>query len=501
MKFFKKYHKWVGLVLAFFITMSALSGIVMNHRKVISTIDIPRCILPKDFRYDSWNNASVKGSIKLSSDSILLYGGAGIWLTDSTQSQFVDFSSGFKKGADNRIVSRIVKNSHGNTFAASTFDLYTLSENSRWSNITELLDIDERITDVELHNDTLVVLSRSYLYYSLYPFISFSKVELCQPAGYQPETSAFRMLWLLHSGELFGLPGKLFVDLLGILLIILSVTGVLYFFCPRIIRRKKKKNKPAKSAVNVMKKSLKWHNKIGVVFLIFFIILTISGMFLRPPLLIPIVRSKVSNIPGTILNNSNPWFDKLRTIRYNANGSGWLMYTSSGFYSLSDFDSTPEAVEGTPPVSVMGVTVLEPTAEGWLVGSFSGLYYWNTKHGMIFDCYTGKPAQGRSRGRPVATNPISGYSGDFEGKVIFEYGKGARVFDSTKEFASMPEHIRNGRISLWHLALEVHTGRIYTIIGQGTDFFIFFFGLLTLVVLISGYLVYRKRKKHKTVKP
>lgn len=498
MRFFKKYHKWIGLVLAFFIIMFSLSGIVLNHRETFSSIDVSRQILPAEFRFQNWNNAAVKGSLKLSGDSVLLYGAAGIWLTDSLQNNFSTFTKNFEKGMDNRIVNRIVKASDSNVYAVSTYGLYRLGAIDQWENLTKIAGIDERISDLETVGDTLVVLTRSNLYYAVKPYKEFTCVELKQPNDYKSETNMFRTLWLLHSGQLFGIGGQLFVDMLGVLLIILSVTGVIYFFCPGLIKRKKKKEKPAKKLIQTMKHSIRWHNKIGVLFLFFFLVLSVTGIFLRPPLLIAVVRSKVKNIPGTVLDSSNPWHDKLRTIRYDHSREQFLLYTSSGFYTFNCMDAVPHKVMITPPVSVMGVTVLEPTSNGWLVGSFSGLFHWNRESNMILNCYTGQLVRGVQRGRPVSTFPVSGYSYDFSTPVVFEYYKGAQTFDTGIEFAPMPEALGAGKISLWHLALEVHTGRIYNpILGILSDFYIFLVGLLITLVLISGYIIYRKKYKNK----
>ncbi|MDH6305838.1 hypothetical protein M2459_003049 [Parabacteroides sp. PF5-5] len=499
MKFLKKYHKWVGLLFAFFLLMSAISGIMLNHRKVVSSLDISRSLLPGVYQYNNWNNASVKGSIKLSPDSVLVYGGAGIWLTDTLHSSFADFNKGLKKGTDNQIISRIVY-CQQSFFAASTFDLYQLREDGSWQTISDRIDNKERIADLVVKGDTLVVVSRSNIYIATAPFTHFQKSELPQPEGYTRKATLFRTLWLLHSGELFGLPGQLFVDSLGILVIILCITGLIYFICPGIIRRKKKKNKPTASSVSHMKWSIRWHNKVGSWFLIFLLILTISGMFLRPPLLIAIIRSQVKTLPGTILNSDNPWHDKLRMLRYDTTYSEWILYSSSGFYRMKELTDTPMEIVQAPPVSVMGATVLEQIdATGWIVGSFSGLYYWDREDKLIVDSYTGRLVEAKKSGRPVANNPVSGYAGDFADKlVIFEYNRGAIVFDSEQDFAPMPDSIQKGRMSLWHLCLEIHTGRIYEpIIGFFSDLYVFLLGFFTLFVLLSGYIIYKKRYKRK----
>lgn len=480
--------------------MFCFSGIILNHRNVFSGVDVSRSMLPASYRYDNWNNGSVKGSIHLSSDTVLLYGGAGIWLTDTLHTSFSDYNAGLKKGVDNRITNKIIKTGNNEIYAATTFDLYKLTSGSIWENLTEKAGIDERISDLVVKGDSLVVLTRSYAYVSTVPFERFTRMEFAKPNGYSPDVPLFRTFWLLHSGELFGLPGQLFVDCLGILLIVLCVTGIIFFFCPGIIKRKKKKHIPAKTTVNTMKASVRWHNKIGVTFLVFFLLLAISGMFLRPPLMIAIIRSQVKPVPGSILSDDNPWHDKLRCLRYDSTNNDWILYSSSGFYRMNDLASLPEKMQKTPPVSVMGVTVLEPDSTGWMVGSFSGLYHWDRNSGEVMDCYTGKPVAGwPSSGRPVFNHTVSGYSEDFHGKkIVFEYSEGAHALGADKAFASMPETIQKGRMSLWHACLEIHVGRAYRpFIGPFSDLFVFLSGIFLSFILISGYIVYRKRYKKK----
>ena len=37
---FKKYHKWPGLIIGFILLYYAVTGILMNHRELISVVDI-----------------------------------------------------------------------------------------------------------------------------------------------------------------------------------------------------------------------------------------------------------------------------------------------------------------------------------------------------------------------------------------------------------------------------------------------------------------------------
>ncbi|WP_148297450.1 hypothetical protein [Porphyromonas gingivicanis] len=64
----------------------------------------------------------------------------------------------------------------------------------------------------------------------------------------------------------------------------------------------------------------------------------------------------------------------------------------------------------------------------------------------------------------------------------------------------MPDELRPGRISLWQVALEAHTGRLFIPHMMGSMLYIFVVGLLILIVFLSGYIVYKKRYVKKSPK-
>src|SRR5690606_21852969 len=226
------------------------------------------------------------------------------------------------------------------------------------------------------------------------------------------KTGLFNTLWELHSGELFGLPGKLVVDLLGLVTILLSITGLLHFFFPRMIKRLKKKKKPVKPWVKATKTNINWHNAIGYIFAFFLIINTLAGIHLRPPLLIPIANKKVGIIPGTHLDDPNPWFDKLRRIHWDGNSGHYIISTSEGFYAADENFRLPlRLILPQPPVSVMGLNVFKPLGDQkFLTGSFNGLFLWDIANGEIYDFFTNMPyvpPQGMSS--PVGANMAAGF--------------------------------------------------------------------------------------------
>ena len=52
----KKIHKYLGIPLCFLLFLAALSGIILNHRDLLQSIDIPRAVLPSDYKFEKWNN-------------------------------------------------------------------------------------------------------------------------------------------------------------------------------------------------------------------------------------------------------------------------------------------------------------------------------------------------------------------------------------------------------------------------------------------------------------
>jgi hypothetical protein len=322
--------------------------------------------------------------------------------------------------------------------------------------------------------------------------------------NYDGKASLFKTLWLLHSGELWGLAGKLAVDIFGLAILIISLTGLMHFIFPGWLKRRKEKKKDNAKLVSARNINLKWHNRLGWIFIPFLIFVTITGMFLRPPLLIAIANSMVSPIPGTILSSPNPWYDKLRRVLYDEQQHIFLFSTYDGIYFTDENFSEPmRRLPGEPPVSVMGCNVLEKKGENtYLVGSFNGLFLWNPLSGQVFDYLSGKPYQApQVAGPPVSKDMIDGWFGDSSGnEFYFDYNLGVLPIRNNVSFGEMSsEIISKSPISLWNLALEVHTGRIFEpLLGMFYILYVPLAGICILIVLISGFFIwwmgYRKKK-------
>ena len=498
-KLYKKLHKWPGLIISFVLLYYGITGIFMNHREFFSGLEINRASLPKEFHYKNWNNSALKGNLIINNDSILVYGNIGIWVTDSAFSEYRPFNKGLPKGMDNRKVFDIHHSNDGNLYAATLFGLFAFDKQTvEWKKFPLKVDI-KRFVAIESYNDTLCVLNRSCLFKGKSEGIDthFTKIQLKAPADYKSEISLFETIWQIHSGEILGLPGKLFVDLLGLTTVFLSATGIIYFFFPGWIKKRKRQNKSAGNIIKINKWTLKWHNKTGAWTFVLLIILFFTGMFLRPPLLIAIAKTKVKAIKYSHLAQPNPWYDKLRDLLYDTEKDIFLLSTSEGMYYMGRNELTPKPFKVQPPVSVMGINTLERFSDGaYLIGSFSGLFVWHPAHYDIYNYPLGKLYTGNPSGRPVGDFKITGTITDVSGhQYMIDYDQGVIPLYHQKEFPRMPENVmKEAKMSLWNLSLEIHTGRFFKFLtGNFYILIVPLTGLAGIMVVLSGYLLWRKR--------
>ncbi len=491
----RKFHKWPGIVITLFVILFTISGIFMNHRSLISSIDISRNLLPNDYTYKNWDKGAVKSVCFISSDSALVYGNIGIWLSTDHFKTFQDWNAGFPSGIDNRKISKILKTPDGKLFAGTFFGLFKYSfHEKKWQKI-ELPVAEERITDLILKENELLVQTRSFLMKSTDGTV-FLPINIPAPEGFNGKASLFKTLWLLHSGEIWGSAGKLVVDLFGLAILLISLTGLMHFIFPKWLKSRKKKQKENGKLVTVRNFNLKWHNRLGWVFIPFLIFVTITGMFLRPPLLIAIANSVVSPIPGTALSSSNPWYDKLRRVIYDEQQHIFLFSTNDGLFIADENLQKPlRRLANEPPVSVMGCNVLEKKGENmYLIGSFNGLFLWNPFNGQLYDYISGMPYQPPVEiGPPISKDMIDGWFTDQSGnEFYFDYNHGVLPIRNASNFGKMnSEIIQKSPISLWNLSLEVHTGRIFeNILGMFYILYVPLAGICILIVLISGFFIW-----------
>ncbi|MBQ2209801.1 MAG: PepSY domain-containing protein [Prevotella sp.] len=465
-------HKWLGIVLCLVLLCFCLSGIVLNHRRTFADVNIPRNWLPEEFQFHHWNNGLLRGTLPYEDGSVLIYGKGGIFRTDMSGKHVADFNEGLPDGADCRSIMRVVYSKDGTLFAAAQYGLYQ-RKNAQvtWQEISfDHPDDELRIMDMSLRGDSLIVTSRNAVYLMLPPYKEARQIIMKSALGQEPELSLFRIIWRLHSGEMFGLVGRLVVDAIALVLLFLCVTGIFVWLCPQI------------------RFHHIWHDKIGRLTIILTLFIALTGWMLRPPMLLLIAGKDVT----LSFQQSNPWEDKLRALRFDNEQNDWLLYTSDGFYRMTDLGDSPIHIDGQPPVSVMGVNVLEQRGEAWLVGSFSGMYAWNRPFGQVYDMMMGVMIQPGVSLPPFGQVDVAGFSDDYGQPLLCTYSEGTDRLPQPESLSSLP-------MSLWNLALEVHTGRIFTFLGSiGSFLYIFVIGLLTVWLLATGWFIRKKHQKKQT---
>ena len=139
----------------------------------------------------------------------------------------------------------------------------------------------------------------------------------------------------------------------------------------------------------------------------------------------------------------------------------------------------------------MGLNVWEKDSNGnWLMGSFSGIFVWDRTAQVATDYFTGQVTE-EVVGPPFGKFAVAGYTEHLsKSPSVVEYYKGM-------DDSEMPPSLSTLPISLWNLALEIHTGRIYTLLGPATLVYIFFAGIAAVWCLYSGYKIRKVRTKKK----
>jgi hypothetical protein len=108
------------------------------------------------------------------------------------------------------------------------------------------------------------------------------------------------------------------------------------------------------------------------------------------------------------------------------------------------------------------------------------------------------PARGMSN--PFGSIPVAGYINlAHRGEYLFDYNAGVLTPGRGVAAIEMPENI-NARspMPLWNLALEIHTGRFYSIVlGKYYILFIPLAGIFILTILITGLVLWIKNYRRK----
>ncbi|MBK7027759.1 MAG: hypothetical protein IPH45_00405 [Bacteroidales bacterium] len=111
---------------------------------------------------------------------------------------------------------------------------------------------EERIVKIIEKNDSLLVMTRSNLLIADLndKKLNFGKITVLAGEDSGNKVGLFRTIWVIHSGEIYGIAGKLLVDLVGLIFIFITLSGIFYWLAPHLLKRVKESSKSRIKKVN-----------------------------------------------------------------------------------------------------------------------------------------------------------------------------------------------------------------------------------------------------------
>ncbi len=454
-------HRWLGVGLGVYFLAMAGSGILLNHPDLLAGTDLPRSWLPGDYDYRDWNRGSLRGAVPDPGGGWLLCGDAGVWRLDPGAAAPRGDSAGLPPGVYRRDTRALLAVDGPEPFllAGTRGGLFgrRRGDPGPWQPVP-LPDGSPPVVDLLTADGRVLVLTRDRVYAAnpVWPprFVDATPPRAPEPGGRLP---LFRLVFHLHSGETWGLPGRLAVDAIGLLLGFLGASGLWFW------GRRRRGSLARGLGGRLARGGLRWHRRLGLWGALPLLFVALTGLFQRPPFLVAIAGATYPASAHPAPADPNPWHDLLRKALWDPARRVLVLATADGIYEGPADGARPfTPVAGAPPVSVMGATVFRPTGDGaYWVGSMSGLFRWDRDLGAAWDAFTGQPPRPGARG-PVGAQQVVGFV-DFGGRwAAADYGLGLLGAWAGGPPPALPPELQDGgRISLWHALFEFHNGRLF----------------------------------------
>ncbi len=475
----------------------SISGILLNHPEIIEDISVWQWMLPDEYELVNWNRSSIiQAEYSTQTSNLAYFGGhEGVVMTTDGGYSFKDLNiNGYPSSAYAKKTKTIALYQDINSeilFAGNYDGLYQFdNESTRWSKLN-LPGSETRVMKLIKYKDSLIVATDSEIFIGKVSNndMKFKKLELAR-IDENPSMTLIELFFQLHSGEIWGLPGKLIFDVAALILLFLSVSGLYLWLSPKY--RRFKENRHWKRASNHTGWFFKYHLKLGIWSFVILLIFAVTGLFMRPPLIGELIDGEIALKYVPASNPTNQWKHRIRNANYDAATDRVVIDTKDGYW-VSDAGLYGKYSKQYSPVPIfaMGATVLENDDQGnMLVGSFAGLYR-VTRSGQYAENVIDEDAPIVSAVRAGA-NLVTGYFKEPDGTeyVTTHFGGLINVenpYAKSKKF-KMPNFLKeNYSMSLWNYLFELHNGRIFqAFLG---DFYILIIPLSALIfilVIVTG---------------
>ena len=433
-------HRWLGFPIAIAMLYMSLTGILLNHPRLIAGVNAPDWALPPDMQSVNWGRGAILSWISLNDHTILAGGKGGLYSFDSTFQP-----TAFDNGLPESIYDGAIQSLHHDTlnhviWAGTPTGLYYFdSTNSIW--------LSTSVTD-----DIKSIASNHFATYAfatdcIWRFENNQWIKVKSWA----DTSFSLMDWVfdLHSGAILGKPGKLLYDLAAIAMLMLAIGG-LYLLCvPQIAKRLSSRFK--KIAAFFVRYHFRHQRKYGWIILIPLFIIPLTGFFMKAPVSALLVRSQPTRAG----------IGKLQVAQWDSHSQTWMLADSKKIWQADPhFQESFQSLSPTLPVHPMGITGMIVKPDTLLISSFGGLILYLPKTQTSYDFISGKEIHHSKMYSSWQIKSMAPYQetiaiSDLR-KGWFQFQKGHWIpISPTAKSTPMPS-----TYSLWHFLFEVHNGRI-----------------------------------------
>ena len=408
-------HKYVGLVLLPYLMLEGATGILLNHPDLIAGGSVPGHLIPPQYRLADWNRGALKSLTYSKRDPSVAYawGRQGVWKTTDGGGSFTSLNRGLPEEPFYRRTASLllVEGDPAILLAGTGAGLFRYDDaEKQWFRV-ELGETDEPIRRVLKAGNQVVVFtsSRAWVAGPVGTDLAFREARLDRNEK-APRIPLVKLLFDLHGGRIWGLPGRLLFDVAGAMLCFLSISAFYLWYMPKRIRK-------SLASLNVLRTAkprlLEWfhtyHLKLGIWFAVVFLVLGGTALFMRPPLIaVPLGHTIPAGVyPGPRCHN--PWHDRIINAVYDPTDDRLIVEADGFWLGPADFRAPFERIESPPPVFAMGTTVFEHDSGGaFIVGSFGGLFRWHRSGGRVLSLLDGVAADDRVLTRP-ADFMVTGY--------------------------------------------------------------------------------------------
>ncbi len=475
-------HRYTGLLFLVYFLWMGVTGVLLNHPALLDGLSVPTSLLPGSHNLEKGRRLGLQDAVWIG-DRVVIAGRGGVWQSRDGGRSFTPMAEGFPTSVFQRETRSLLYDAHYQRIFAGTRGGFYLFQNKTgfWSPVEDSRLSSTPIVDLVRTDNRLLVFTEQQVFSADLrdQALRFSEEPLVFEAVNDSGTvSLSHFLLKIHDGTILGMPGRLFVDLLGLCLIFLGLSGCLFWGLSG-----RRLSTGGSQRIKWRKWCYRHHLKIGVLTGLFLVVITLTGVLIRPPFSTLIRQQTVPAwmLPLNLIDRQNPHIDQAS---YHPESRMIWLATRDGFYQGRIDFSGPFRKRTLPiPTSGMGTRALVSLPEGGLlVGSFRGLHRWSETTGKASMVQVDPPSGGRADRLLVTSILVK----EGEPSIVVDYRRGMQPLAGHSSLV-LPQAFERPQMSLWHFLFELHNGRLFQQwLGPYTWLLVPCGGFLLLLNLICG---------------